>query len=320
MKDLSSYVSETLHTQRKRQKPSRVFFEELAVIEPEKGFRILASRGEDLPVGADFFTTCGVLKEDAELLHSFSAKQTGFLLPCKRGCALLFGDLRAETGLFLSVLLSRDAKDVLCALKRMGYDQFAAPQGILPTGELLTSRYDEALVDQLEELFYYLDRILHPAPEASLWTRCLLIANFVGCRLERVALPVTAPSLSERDDARMMLFLLCAFLDLRKRSGRVLTEGLQESSNYQCTVSFFEESRPLLEDEEKPQESLQAPELPLFLEALCFSALTAIPTGEGMRLETRFPVINKEQTLGAVVSPAWICLCFGITRVGSSRA
>jgi hypothetical protein len=201
----------------------------------------------------------------------------------------------------------------------MGYDDFSAPHGLLPKDALLSARYDEALCHQLEELFYYLDRILRPSPDSSLWTRCLLISNFVGCRLERVALPVTALSLSAGDDARMTLFLLCSFLTLRQKSGSVMTDGAEESSNYQCTVSFFEESKTLLAEEEAPSTSFESIEPPLFLEAICFSALRAIPTKEGMRLETRFPVLKKETTLGAALATSWICLHFGIVRAKASK-
>ena len=316
--DLSSYVPESLHTQGKRQKPSRVFFEDLAVIEPDRGFRILASRGRNLPVGGDFFTACGISSSDAELVRSHAPAQAGFLLPCATGCAIFFCDLTVQTGLIPCVLLSHSAEEVFCAMKRMGKDGFVVPRRILSKGELLPLRYDEALCQRLEELFYYVDRILHPAPELSLWTRSLLIANFVGCRLERVAFPVTAPPLSAENGARMTLFLICSFLTLRQKSGRVLTEGDEDSSNYQCTVSFFEERKPLAEEEDVLLESSEAPALPLFLEAPCFSSLMAIPTEDGMRLETRFPILKKEQTLGAALSKLWICLQFGIVRASSS--
>lgn len=311
MKDLSSYVPESLHTVQKRQSPCRLFFEDCAVIEPEKSFRILASRGGNLPLGEDFLKVCGVLPSDTTLLQSTRAKQSRFLLPCKKGCVLLLGDRLLETALFLGILIQRDAKEVLCALERLGQNTFATPQGMLSEGHPLQSRYDEALCLQMEELFYYLERILHPAPEASLWTRCLLIANFAGCRLERVALPITEPSLSETDHARITLFLLCSFLTLRQKSGRIWTEGEKDDPNYRCTVSFFEESLPFLEAEEPDQsEQDEKSEAPFFLQAPCFSSLTAIPTDSGMKLETKFPLLQKNPPLGAFNTSTRLCLHF----------
>lgn len=326
MKDLSSYVPESLHTLQKRQKPCRLFFEDLVVIQPEKSFRILASRGENLPTGADFFNTCGVLASDAALLRSHESRQTRFLLPCEKGCVLLFGDLLSETGLLLGILLAQSTEDVFCALKRMGQDGFVTPPKMSQSKALLSSHYDETLCRHLEELFYYLERILHPTPESSLWTRCLLIANFVGCRLERVALPIETPPLSKGENACMTLFLFCAFLTLRQKSGRVQTEGKlspkeEEPPNYRCTVTFFEETESLLELE-NPGESAQAlaMDLPLFLQAPCFSALSAIPTEDGLKLETRFPLLPKDQTLGAVGSRTWHCLRFHLERVLTKKS
>ena len=218
---------------------------------------------------------------------------------------MLFADLLSATGLMLGILLEQSAEDVFCALKRMGQTNFIVPQRILPKGDFLSSRYDEDLCAQIDELFYYLERILLPTPEASLWTRCLLIANFVGCRLERVALPVTAPPLSKNDNARMTLFLFCSFLALRQKSGRVLTDGEMRKDedidlNYRCTVSFLEETLPLWEPEANsiPLQR-EALEKPLFLQASCFSSLTVIPTDRGMKLETKFPLPQKEHTLGS---------------------
>ena len=319
MKDLSSYVPEALHTHQKRQNACRLFWEELAVVDPEKDFCILASRGNSMPVGSNFFKTCGVLLRDSALLRSHLPKERRFLLPASNGCVLMLGDLLGETGLFLGLLLPQDAEAVLCALLRMGRGELVAPPELLPKGGLLSRPYDEALCRRLEELFYYLDRILHPAPEASLWTRCLLIANFTGCRLERVALPVDAPRLSGTDDACMTLFLLCSFLALRQKSGRVQTEaGLhqdsEESANYQCTVSFFEESSSPMVEEDETEKLSVATEPPFFLQAACFSNLTAIPTEEGMRLETRFHPAKADPSLGAPGARSLICLHFLIRR------
>ena len=313
MKDLSSYIPESLHTHQKRQTSCRLFLEDLAVVEPERDFRILASRGKDLPLGADFFKTCGVLSRDAALLRSHPQRQKRFLLPSKRGCVLMLGDLLSETGLFVGLLLSQDAADVLCALLRMGHDEFASPDELLPCDGLLPRPYDEVLCDGLEELFYYLDRILCPTPEASLWTRCLLIANFVGCRLERVAFPVEAPRLSKADDACMTLFLLCSFLALRQKSGRVqaaaeLHQESEKPANYQCTVSFFEEKEEPLPSEEPLEEPVEAP--PLFSEHSCFSRLSLTPTEEGLILETRFFAHQEDFALGAVGEPSKIRLRF----------
>ena len=122
MKDLSSYIPESLHTHQKRQTSCRLFLEDLAVVEPERDFRILASRGKDLPLGADFFKTCGVLSRDAALLRSHPQRQKRFLLPSKRGCVLMLGDLLSETGLFVGLLLlSRILSDLLAKHKATAF-------------------------------------------------------------------------------------------------------------------------------------------------------------------------------------------------------
>ena len=310
MKNLSSYVPETFHTSPKRQNACRLFWEELAVVDPEKDFCILASRGNSLPVGSNFFKTCGVLLRDSALLRSHLPKERRFLLPASNGCVLMLGDLLGETGLFLGLLLPQDAEDVLCALLRMGRGELVAPPELLPKGGLLSRPYDEELCRRLEELFYYLDRILIQTPEASLWTRCLLIANFVGCRLERVALPVEAPRLSKGDDACMTMFLICSFLTLRQKNGRVQAEGvtldtLEKEPNYRCTVSFFEESDELLKARNDEEEVPVQEDPPLFLQTACFSAHSLCPLDGGLRLETRFLLPQKDPVLGAYSASRW---------------
>lgn len=310
MKDLSSYVPETLRFSQKHQDPSRVCFEGCAVLDPANACRILASRGSELTEGEDFLALCGVSEEDRRLLDRLSPTTKRILMPCQKGCVLLLADLFWDTGLLIGILIPFEAVSVLRGLHWLGQQKSLLCAESLSNTSLALQMGEETICRHLEELFYYLTRILTPKPEASLWTRCLLIANFAGCRLHRVALPVEAPVLSKRDVSCMILFLLCSFLTLRQRNGEVETFGDEKihdsMKNYRCTVLLTEER----EEEEEDEEAAVSEDLPYFLSAPCFSGLVASFADGEMSLQAEFSLSQGEGRLCSLGDGSRVCLSF----------
>lgn len=309
MKNLSSYVPEALRFTQKHQDPSRVCFESCAVLNPANSCRILASRGSGFPEGGDFLALCGVSEDDRRLLDRLSPTNKRILMPCQKGCVLLFADLFWDTGLLIGVLIPFEAALVLRGLHWLGQQKSLLCAESLSHTSLALQMGDETICRHLEEMFYYLTRILTPKPEASLWTRCLLIANFAGCRLHRLALPMEALALSKRDSSCMTLFLLCSFLTLRQRNGEVETFGdekdMKDMKNYRCTVLMTEER-----EEEENEEKAVSQDLPYFLSAPCFSDLKASFADGQMSLQAEFSLTPGEGKLCSLGDGSRVCLSF----------
>ena len=303
-KDLHSYVPEAQYLEDKQRPTSRELWEDLAVLDAEHAYAILASRGERLPVGEEFFLHCPVAEEHLSLLSSLSSRTPRLLLPTRDGrTLLLFTDPAAKTGLLLAVRIPLEIKATLRALRFLENDRFLSPIP-LSTEELSAPRAeDEEPCRRLCELFYYLSPIFSPDPRKGLWTQCLLMARLVGCPLEEVDLPVQLPPLSDYDGARLRFFLLCAFLSLRGSVGQIGARGdrlpLSPSTpQYRCAVTVT------------PGDAAAVPVAGglSFLSATCFADLFAAEQNGGLRLELSLPVSRKGGPLRAGGASAYLFL------------
>ena len=319
MKNLHSYIPESLAFLDKQKDSSRLFFEDCAVIEPAFENRILAARGEGLLLEKSFFDLCGVSASDQSLFQECFHKHPHFLLPAGNDSVLIFSEAFGDTGLLLGLRLHIDAISLRRALFQIGQVDFVCPDSIA-AAPLTPQVGDAELSLRLEELFYYTSRILSPKDEGSLWTWCLLIANFAGCRLERVALPVQSPPFSRRDRMRLTFFLLCSFLAMRRKDGKVGAGGEELVENetqplYCCKVSLEEEARDYL-----AKKGGKTTELPFFLCANCFSDLAASITDCGISLEARLPIFRSAQKLSATDPDTFFCLRFSFLLSQSNQS
>ena len=134
------------------------------------------------------------------------------------GAVLLFPVQARNTGLLLAVLPHAAASSVYRALKYMDEPVLLSPAA---TNQVAKASDDEEVCEHLRELFFYTDRILCRTPRIGLWTQTLLIANFVGCRMDGSNLPTQELSLTDTDHAKLLAFLICLFLTLRQKDGRL---------------------------------------------------------------------------------------------------
>ena len=220
MKALHSYVPESEFLKDKHQAPSRVFFEDCAVLDAENGYRVLACRGEGLTLGASFPLVCGIPKDELAFLEGALAHRTRVLLNSRRGPILIFAEPLAHTGALIAVLPHSKPSVLLRALTLVGQDTIALSPAFA-NAPVSANQEDAEAYEHIEEIFFYMDRILCPDAELGIWTRSLLIANFTGCKLDLVSLPVDALAITQADDMRLSLFLFCTFLAMRHESGKV---------------------------------------------------------------------------------------------------
>ena len=216
MNKIRSYVPESVFFDNKDQSGCRIFHDNCAIINAVDNYRLIAARGIDIPIGEPFFDTLSISDEETDRLQKFLQTQEEYLLlSCQKSTLIVFAALLQNTGLLLVVQVSYCKKDVQKSIENARRDAFSPifhPDNIV-------FQEEPRLQEKLAEIFYYTDRILQPPPTLGLWTRLLLIANFVGCRLEHVSLSASFPTLPKKHQDVLTAFLLCAFLIFRHRTG-----------------------------------------------------------------------------------------------------
>ncbi|MBQ8431525.1 MAG: hypothetical protein IJX28_01445 [Clostridia bacterium] len=313
MKDLHSYVPEAEQLEHKQRPTSRELWEDLAVLDAGNAYRILAARGEDFTVGEDFFLRCPIPTEHRPLLAALSPRSPRLLLPTRDGrTLLLFAEGAALTGLVLAVRLPLPPTATLRALHFLNSDDLLFPAALSPKKDPSPRVEDEEVCRRLSEVLYYLNRILAPGSRVGLWTRCLLIANFTGCPLDRASLPTQVPPLGDYDEARLRFFLLCAFLSLRGSAGSIGARGdalplSPATPLYRCRVTLSP-TEPLA-DATPP---IAAP-IP-FLTAPCFADLLTVTDEKGLRMEVALPVSHNREGLRASGPAYGVRLCIFIEK------
>lgn len=239
MKSLHSYIPELSMLETKHRDGTRAVHEDCAVVDAASGYRILAGRGEQITPEATLPALCGLTKSDIALLETALCKHHRILLKGKRRTVLIFADMLQETGTLIAILPHAGATAFRRALTLTGHhDLVCIPSFPEPSA----TDTDEEVCEQVEELFFYMDRILLRHDGVGIWTRSLLIANFTGCKLENVALPVENPPISAADEARLTVFLFCVFLTLRQKNGQVSAKSVQplqanEAYSYQVVLT-----------------------------------------------------------------------------------
>ena len=217
MDKIRSYVPESVFFDNKDQSGCRIFHDNCAIINAADKYRLIAARGIDIPIGEPFFETLSISDEETNCLQKFLQTQEEYiLLSCQKSTLIVFSALLQNTGLLLVVQVSYCKKDVQKSINNARRDAFSPifhPDNIVFPEE-------PKLEEKLAEIFYYTNRILQPPTTLGLWTRLLLIANFVGCRLEHVSLSASFPTLPKNHQDVLTAFLLCAFLIFRHRTGK----------------------------------------------------------------------------------------------------
>ncbi len=223
---LKRYLPELLLTEEKHSDATEPCAEDFAVIDAANGYRVLACRAQSLKEGDLLPAAWGVSSTELDFLERTISSHPRVILDTEKGAILVFADFLRSTGILLVArpyLQSRTLLGILRFLKRS--DFLPSPTLLAQTGTDNVCS-DWAVCEQIDRLLYYLDRMLDQNGRFGIgfWPRCLLVAHFAGCRLDKTLLSIERPALSKSDDARLTLFLLCTMLKLRQTSGRVCTE------------------------------------------------------------------------------------------------
>jgi len=250
MNKIKSYIPEKEFFDGKNMIASRLFHDDCAMLDINNDFRVIAERGFHMSTGTPFFDTVHLQKAEITRIRQFiHSDEELLILPSEASTLLLFSALIQSTSTLLVIRTPHSEEKVRNALEFARRDAFS-PVFCLENEQ----RSSEAeLREQLAEIFYYLDRILKPSSEIGLWTHLLLIANFVGCRLDRISLPISIPKISQHDRDRLTAFFLSAFMILRYHTG--LNEAISSTADESHAFSS--------EPETSPHFSIQLRHLPL---------------------------------------------------------
>lgn len=218
---VKAYVPEFLLTDEKQENALRVCKEDCLVVDPSDRFRILVSRTRT-PLSKDRWDQAYAIppSEMRFLQDALTENKRVLLMGRDRRPLLVFAELLRSVGILFAVAPHADADGIARVLLHTGRTDIAITPSLRKTSTVPHTE-DDAIYEQLDELFFYVDRIFSPAPQIGLRTRTHLIANFAGCVLDDVAVPLDSLACPPSEQDRLIAFLLCAFLALRRQDGGV---------------------------------------------------------------------------------------------------
>ena len=239
MSDIRSYIPESFFLEQKNRDHMRLCREDLVLVDPARNYLVVAGRGKGIREGERFELMERLPREETEFLNSSLGSASLVLLQAKGAALLVFGDLLSASGLLLILCPRFEATAVrrgLLLLQRTDFICSPTLENTAPSPQ----GSDAAVCEYLQDVFYYLDRILSPSHRIGLWTRAALTATFAGCPSEYRSLPVEDIPLPHPEKLRLTSFLLCLYLSIRAEALRACTEGEDSISSIALSVSLYE--------------------------------------------------------------------------------
>lgn len=215
-------MPEVSFRQGKNEPHGRAFLDDLLLLDTADSYRILAARGAKIlrgkPLGEVYRISAAAKRT---MQKPFLPTDTYRVLSGGSGASLLlFPQLLDPTGLLVAVRIP------LPPVRLAEYISLVTGTDLLSPFSLRREQLRTTVPAKLEELFYYANRIFLTEEQVSLHTLLQLIANFTGCCLGEIySVPMLPISFSGADWRRLIAFLLCAFLTIRRRSGIVTALG-----------------------------------------------------------------------------------------------
>lgn len=291
---LKRYLPELILTEEKHSDTTEPCAEDFAVIDAAGGYRVLACRAQTLKEGDLLPAAWGISPAELDFLERTIPSHPRLILDTEKGAVLIFADVLRSTGILLVArpyLQSRTLLGILRFLKRSDFLLSPAMSAHTDASNICS---DWTLCEQIDRLLYYLDRMLDQSDRFGIgfWPRCLLVAHFAGCRLDKTLLSIERPALSKSDDARLTLFLLCTMLKLRQTSGRVCTE----EGDLPCFFCRVELEMP--QPAHRDRHTLPRTDFPI-LDLPEFGRFSLTECPSGLVLEAHLQDLSGELTLHA---------------------
>lgn len=240
---IDSYLNEEVLLREKDRLAPRVLREECSVISATQNYATIAFRGAHFEQGVSFLSSLQLSDAEEAFFLANVGRDSRLLLDTPHGSCLVFADSLSETGLLCALLLPKaEPSSVAAALVQLSSLPFLSR--VTPSSHRAPAAQDSALC---RELLFYMERILseRSADASLLWRDSLLVANFVGCIVEKASFPPTESRLSHSDICRLRLFLLCSFLTLRGTGGGVCADGEDSDGRLLLRVEQKKQYTPL---------------------------------------------------------------------------
>jgi hypothetical protein len=227
---IESRVSAREFYAQKIRREERILYDDFAVLDPGDGWRILARGSRMDTVGKSIDAMAELTEAGWHLLQTVSldAAELPILIPCRRGTLLVYGAWLRAVGVVPVIRIDQTPQTVKKAYVR-------AKEKLLLHGEDFSLLNDDQMWEDLSVRLYgislFAKRMFARDTFCNVYARLLLIANFVGCRLNAVSVPPREIRMSESDVQTLCAYLLCTFLTLRGYSGDVSALGKFDGSD-----------------------------------------------------------------------------------------
>lgn len=301
MKSVRSYVPEEALLQDKQKETSRLFREDLALVNARDHFRVVVSRGSFFTVGRQAYAR-GSFDRAIEAAIVYRRR---VLLPCDAGSLLLFPELLDASGLLLVLRISAPMQRVKRIFGLMERSDFVYAEETVSESLPSSAPADEDLFEMLSENLFYADRILGTVPELGIWARTSLLAHYMGCRLDHSFFPSQELPIAKDEEGRLIAFLLCTFAMLRIHEGHVGTAGSDpqaDTPTYHYRVSL-DSADTDSQATQKKREDLFA-----FLDLPVFRDFSIEMTPQGVVLEAVLPKQQRTDLTATLHSQQDVCL------------
>ena len=296
--ELNAYIPAIDFTNEKALTPLRTHREDIAVIDPNNHYQILACRPHQANAGASLPSLWAIPDEELSFLRTALSSHSRVALLAD-GCAvLILGELLAASGVLLAVRPQISP----AALRRYAESCGLGDLAFSPAFPRPSASLSEAELEQLDELNYYLGQILTPRKKVGIATLTWRIANFVGCRLEENKLSPVEDRLAEGQLKRLTAYLLCTFLHLRTLGGHTAASGASpaEAPQFRYHVEYVDPStdddgKSLLLLADQPFHKLPA-----------FSDFIIRKEGEKLILDAHLPLSSEKKGFRAAIPSLFV--------------
>ena len=275
MKPTERYLPEAALFAGKDGRTCRPFVEDCVVAEASDGFPILAERGVGTQIGVGLSDLTGIGEETLRAALALPRAENKNPLPCRGGSVLLFDDLLRSTGLIVALRLRDNPETVRRAILSPVAQPFYADLLPPPNAE-------EERLCRIAESIRATRKILSPERFPGVWTHCLRIADFAGCRVEYSSIPIENLPLDRTSQDTLTAFLLCTFLTLRRSNGAVGSVGEGVRDRFRIRVEQVRDVDVGALSSEGAKSILP------FLRAPCFGSIGCRGDGRLLTIEAAF--------------------------------
>ena len=239
---VNSYLPESAFLEGKQRLGARICREDCAVIDVLQNYTILASRGFDLPIGADFRRLVGMKKSTERALSKLLQTNQQIILSADGKPWFLFGQWLKSSGILLAIrpnCLFCAIPEALSVLNHSDFVFLSTASDEKPSSEDCKTAY-EVLTDILYQVSY----LIHRDDTCTADRLIAHVAAFAGYRVDFETVSALAGFRADSQTMqRIVPFLLCSFLYLRGKNGSLTAEQAPHKATLYCRVSLCNDAR-----------------------------------------------------------------------------